>query len=126
MRASAPSRRRCLLALALTACLVTPALAQNATVGQAAPAFELRDTSGKSVKLSDYKGKHVVLEWTNPGCPFVVKHYGSQNMQACRRRPRPRAWSGSASVPPRRVMPTTAPTALAAQYQTGVRHRRRC
>ena len=36
---------------------------------------------GKTVKLSDFKGRHVVLEWTNPGCPFVVKHYGSQNMQ---------------------------------------------
>ncbi len=39
------------------------------------------DTQGKPVKLSDFKGRHVVLEWTNPGCPFVVKHYGSQNMQ---------------------------------------------
>ncbi len=53
-----------------------------ATIGQPAPAFELKDTSGKSVKLSDFKGKHVVLEWTNPGCPFVQKHYGAQNMQA--------------------------------------------
>jgi hypothetical protein len=34
------------------------------------------------VQLADFKGKTVVLEWTNPGCPFVVKHYGSQNMQA--------------------------------------------
>jgi hypothetical protein len=33
------------------------------------------------VKLADFKGKHVVLEWTNPNCPFVVKHYGTQNMQ---------------------------------------------
>lgn len=55
--------------------------AHAATVGQAAPAFELKDVSGKAVKLADFKGKHVVLEWTNPGCPFVVKHYGSQNMQ---------------------------------------------
>jgi len=51
------------------------------TIGQPAPAFELKDTSGKTVKLADFKGKHVVLEWVNPGCPFVVKHYGSQNMQ---------------------------------------------
>jgi peroxiredoxin len=61
---------------------VAPGVAAAATVGQAAPAFELKDTSGKTVKLSDFKGKHVVLEWTNPGCPFVVKHYGAQNMQA--------------------------------------------
>ncbi len=53
-----------------------------ATVGQPAPDFTLKDTSGKTVKLSDFKGKHVVLEWTNPGCPFVLKHYNSGNMQA--------------------------------------------
>jgi hypothetical protein len=52
-----------------------------ASVGQPAPDFTLTDTSGKPVRLSDFKGKHVVLEWTNPGCPFVVKHYGSANMQ---------------------------------------------
>jgi hypothetical protein len=41
----------------------------------------LADTAGKNVSLSDYKGKHVVLEWTNPGCPFVRKHYDPLNMQ---------------------------------------------
>ncbi|MCA9629415.1 MAG: thioredoxin family protein [Myxococcales bacterium] len=44
---------------------------QAAKVGEAAPDFELKDLDGKSVKLSDYKGKVVVLEWFNPGCPFV-------------------------------------------------------
>ena len=63
----------------LACVLAAPALA--ATVGAAAPDFQLKDTSGKLVKLADFKGRHVVLEWTNPGCPFVVKHYGSQNMQ---------------------------------------------
>ena len=53
-----------------------------AAVGQKAPDFTLTDTSGKTVRLSDYKGKHVVLEWNNPGCPFVRKHYDSANMQA--------------------------------------------
>ena len=53
-----------------------------AAVGQKAPDFTLTDTTGKTVRLSDYKGKHVVLEWNNPGCPFVRKHYGSANMQA--------------------------------------------
>jgi hypothetical protein len=53
-----------------------------ATVGQPAPDFALQDTSGKTVRLSDFKGKHVVLEWTNPGCPFVRKHYESGNMPA--------------------------------------------
>jgi len=41
----------------------------------------VKDATGKLVKLGDFKGKHVVLEWTNPECPFVQKHYGSQNMQ---------------------------------------------
>jgi peroxiredoxin len=50
--------------------------------GAAAPGFTITDTSGKAVQLADYKGKYVVLEWTNPECPFVRKHYGSGNMQA--------------------------------------------
>jgi peroxiredoxin len=50
-------------------------------VGKPAPDFTLQDCSGKSVTLSDHKGKVVVLEWVNHGCPFVVKHYGSGNMQ---------------------------------------------
>lgn len=52
-----------------------------ATVGQPAPAFTATDASGKRVSLADFKGKHVVLEWVNPGCPYVVKHYSSSNMQ---------------------------------------------
>lgn len=51
-----------------------------AAVGQAARDFSAGDTAGKTHRLSDYKGKLVVLEWTNPGCPFVQKHY-SGNMQ---------------------------------------------
>lgn len=49
--------------------------------GQPAPEFALTDSNGKSHKLSDFKGKFVVLEWLNHGCPFVKKHYGSGNMQ---------------------------------------------
>jgi peroxiredoxin len=54
----------------------------QAVVGQAAPTFSATDTSGKTVALADFKGKYVVLEWTNPGCPFVQKHYNSGNMPA--------------------------------------------
>ena len=54
----------------------------QATVGQPAPAFSASDTAGKAVSLADFKGKYVVLEWTNPGCPFVRKHYGSGNLPA--------------------------------------------
>jgi peroxiredoxin len=51
-------------------------------IGQPAPAFTAIDVYGKPVTLSDFKGKTVVLEWTNPGCPFVRGHYDSGNMQA--------------------------------------------
>ena len=57
-----------------------PALA--AAPGAMAPEFTIADTTGKPVQLSDYRGKYVVLEWTNPECPFVRKHYTSGNMQA--------------------------------------------
>lgn len=50
-------------------------------IGKPAPAFTLKDTSGQSHSLSDFEGKIVVLEWINHGCPFVVKHYSSGNMQ---------------------------------------------
>ncbi len=51
------------------------------SVGSAAPGFSLSDAKGNTHSLSEYKGKYVVLEWFNPQCPFVKKHYGSGNMQ---------------------------------------------
>jgi hypothetical protein len=51
-------------------------------IGKTAPEFSAIDSNGKTVKLSDFRGKTVVLEWTNDGCPYVQKHYGSNNMQA--------------------------------------------
>ena len=72
-------RRTC---LALAALVVTAAAHAVPAVGQSAPDFVLQDANGKTVKLSDYRGKHVVLEWTNPGCPYVRKHYNSGNMPA--------------------------------------------
>ena len=72
-----------ILTTALAAGLFTAfGAAAQAVVGQPAPAFSAVDTSGKTVSLADYKGKHVVLEWVNPGCPFVQKHYNSGNMPA--------------------------------------------
>jgi len=53
-----------------------------APVGKAAPAFTVKDSNGRTHKLSDFKGRYVVLEWLNYGCPFVKKHYNSGNMQA--------------------------------------------
>jgi len=51
------------------------------TPGARAPDFALADTAGNSVKLGDFRGRYVVLEWTNPECPFVRMHYASRNMQ---------------------------------------------
>jgi hypothetical protein len=69
------------VALGATFLMGTNALAAPA-VGQQAPDFVAVDTTGAKHKLSDFAGKFVVLEWTNPGCPFVRKHYGSGNMPA--------------------------------------------
>jgi AhpC/TSA family protein len=54
----------------------------TARVGQPAPEFNTPDIAGKTIRLRDYAGKTIVLEWTNNGCPFVGKHYNSGNMQA--------------------------------------------
>jgi peroxiredoxin len=58
----------------------------QAKVGEAAPTFSATDASGKTVKLEDYRGKTVVLEWSNHDCPFVRKHYGANNMQALQKK----------------------------------------
>lgn len=55
-------------------------------LGKPAPDFTLTDQSGEAVKLSDAKGKLVVLEWFNEECPFVKKHYGSKNMQGLQKK----------------------------------------
>ncbi len=65
-----------MLALAAAA----PAFAAN--VGEAAPDFKLLDVDGGTHTLGEFKGRTVVLEWTNPDCPFVKRHYDSGNMQA--------------------------------------------
>lgn len=71
-----------LLLSALT-CLASTALfaADSPAVGSAAPDFSVSDSKGKTQSVSQYKGKYVVLEWFNPDCPFVKKHYGGGNMQ---------------------------------------------
>src|ERR1700754_4646698 len=51
-------------------------------IGQPAPDFSAVDSKGGSVHLKDYRGKTVVLEWTNADCPYTAKHYRSGNMQS--------------------------------------------
>ncbi|HET9652157.1 MAG TPA: thioredoxin family protein [Usitatibacter sp.] len=58
----------------------------QAVVGKPAPAFTLTDVDGRTVSLADYRGRTVVLEWHNFGCPFVQKHYGAGNMQALQKK----------------------------------------
>ena len=71
--------------------LITTALA--ATVGEPAPGFTAVDSNGKQQSLSDYKGKYVVLEWHNQGCPYTQKHYSSGNMQRLQKE-----WTGKGVV----------------------------
>ena len=66
--------------LAVAAACSLAISAQAVSVGSAAPEFSLPDSNGKTHALSEYKGKTVVLEWNNPGCPFVQKHYSSGNI----------------------------------------------
>lgn len=72
----------------LSLLLVTiPAFAMTgAVIGDAAPAFSATGSNGETVTLEGLKGKVVVLEWTNDGCPFVKKHYDSGNMQALQKK----------------------------------------
>lgn len=69
------------IALALGLGLAAPAGAV-ANIGAEAPDFAVADSTGKVRNLSEFKGKTVILEWTNHECPYVVKHYGSGNMQS--------------------------------------------
>lgn len=69
----------CTFALCTAVSFAAPA------IGSPAPEFTATDSNGQSHSLSDFKGKFVVLEWLNHGCPFVVKHYESGNMQNLQR-----------------------------------------
>lgn len=85
-------RRHALTAIAaatLFAASASADTAQGPRIGAPAPAFTAKDADGKPVSLADYKGKTVVLEWTNDECPFVRKHYNGQNMQALQKK-----WTG--------------------------------
>ncbi|UXI70507.1 redoxin domain-containing protein [Tahibacter amnicola] len=60
--------------------LMIPAAQAKVAVGEPAPEFSVVDSQGKTRSLREFKGKMVVLEWNNPECPFVKKHYGSGNI----------------------------------------------
>ena len=74
---------RRLLALAIVVALPIVALQANDEKASPkdAPSFELKDLAGKTHKLSDFKDKILVLEWTEPGCPYIVRHAKSGTMK---------------------------------------------
>ena len=74
-------KTKLLTALLTVAAFTALIAADSPAVGTNAPDFSLTDSKGKTQSVSQYKGKYVVLEWFNPECPFVKKHYGSGNMQ---------------------------------------------
>lgn len=71
----------------LTIAAVTATVSSHAAINVDAPApqFSLQSATGEMVTLADYSGKYVILEWTNHDCPYVKKHYKSDNMQAMQR-----------------------------------------
>jgi len=77
----------------LAAVLILPLLISATKVGDPAPAFTATGSDGKSYKLADYRGKYVVLEWHNNGCPYTRKHYESGNMQKLQKE-----WTGKGVV----------------------------
>ncbi|MEK6211693.1 MAG: thioredoxin family protein [Pseudomonadota bacterium] len=89
--------------LAVSMAVLVSAAQAAVAPGQAAPEFSLVDINGKVQKLSDYRGKYVVLEWFNSECPFVQKHYESGNMQALQARYTQKGvvWLGINSTSPR-------------------------
>jgi hypothetical protein len=115
MPAPAVARVGVLSAVLSFALLAGAAPAFAAAPGQPAPGFTLTDTAGRSVSLADFKGRTVVLEWTNPGCPFVQKHYVSRNLPSLQARygTRDLAWVLVNSTNPGHV-DYQAPKALAA------------
>ena len=69
-------------AAALAVAFVPCAALAQAVVGSPAPEFTATDSHGQSRSLDQYRGKYVVLEWHNQGCPYTKKHYDSGNMQS--------------------------------------------
>jgi peroxiredoxin len=70
-----------LLVISCASLIARAADSPKAVVGQPAPTFTLQDQDGKPVSLSDFRGKLVVLEWVNPNCPFVQRHYRAKTFQ---------------------------------------------
>ena len=86
-------KRSTLHPLLVVLLLSTAPLLSAVNVGEAAPEFTATASNGKTFRLSDFRGKYVVLEWHNNGCPYVRKHYNSGNMQRLQKQ-----WTGRGVV----------------------------
>ena len=76
------SRLSSLFASLVISSTLVPSLAQVVRIGAPAPEFKATDSNGNAESLDQYRGKYVVLEWHNQGCPYTRKHYTSGNMQS--------------------------------------------
>jgi peroxiredoxin len=76
-----PTLARLALGLLIAVLAASAGATGTAQIGQAAPQFTAVDSKGLSLSLDQYRGKTVVLEWTNADCPYTHKHYASGNMQ---------------------------------------------
>ena len=82
--------------------VVAPSVTAAPVLGQAAPAFQARDADGRLRSLAEFRGRPVVLEWTNNGCPYVKRNYATGAMQAAQRQAKDRGaavWLTVASSP---------------------------
>jgi peroxiredoxin len=94
--------RRLILGAAAAAALSAPAAAKP-VVGQPAPAFQAVDADGRTRSLAEFRGRTVVLEWTNNGCPYVKRNYSTGAMQSAQRQAKDRGaavWLTVASSAP--------------------------
>jgi hypothetical protein len=90
-------------AAALTITAFTLEARADVVTGEAAPAFSVQTATGESLSLDSLSGQTVVLEWTNHGCPYVQRHYGSEHIQNLQPPPLTMTWSGFRSSPPPRA-----------------------
>jgi peroxiredoxin len=75
-----------LILAAIPAAKPCAAMGAEARIGAPAPNFTLSDSNRKTVFLAEFKGKTIVLEWSNQECPYVRKHYGGNSMQALQKK----------------------------------------
>jgi peroxiredoxin len=91
-----------LMLLAAAAAMIAGSAQAAPAIGQPAPAFSAVDAKGKTRSLAEFRGRTVVLEWTNNGCPYVKRNYATGAMQAAQRKAAAQGavWLTVASSPP--------------------------